>query len=321
MAPHTNQSGSASQGGRASWPEDASEPHITHPAFCTDQFRMYEFKVKACPRTRAHDWTQCPFAHPGEKARRRDPRKHAYSAVPCPDYRKGTCKRGDSCEYAHGVFECWLHPTRYRTQMCTDGPSCQRPVCFFAHHQGQLRLPSETCQVAPPESPRSPRGRVERPAATAAAAPPQMDKLASDQLFSLALAHLLALQNQQQQQQQQHQHQSHPYQQGHQYQLQQGLHQGVHQGTPAAAAALQQAVLQQSVPYYPQMQAAKQAAAYSHPGDHHITRRHPLSPSSPLQADFAGGMGDQSGFGSMDNLLSSLPRTLSDVGLADAAQS
>ena len=51
----------------------------------------------------------------------------------------------------------------------------------------------------------------------------------------------------------------------------------------------------------------------------------PLSPSSPLEADFGPLLQDQakekSGFGSMDNLLSSLPRSLSDVGLADAAQS
>jgi Zinc finger C-x8-C-x5-C-x3-H type (and similar) len=29
----------------------------------------------------------------------------------------GSCERGDSCPYAHGVFECWLHPARYRTQV------------------------------------------------------------------------------------------------------------------------------------------------------------------------------------------------------------
>ena len=29
----------------------------------------------------------------------------------------GTCRRGDACPFAHGVFECWLHPSRYRTQV------------------------------------------------------------------------------------------------------------------------------------------------------------------------------------------------------------
>ncbi|XVF35381.1 hypothetical protein REPUB_Repub18cG0140800 [Reevesia pubescens] len=116
-------------------------------AFSCDHFRMYEFKVRRCARGRSHDWTECPYAHPGEKARRRDPRKFHYSGTACPDFRKGNCKKGDSCEFAHGVFECWLHPARYRTQPCKDGTSCKRRVCFFAHTPEQLR-------VLPQQSPR-----------------------------------------------------------------------------------------------------------------------------------------------------------------------
>ncbi|KAK4783270.1 hypothetical protein SAY86_007644 [Trapa natans] len=105
-----------------------------------DEFYMYVFKVRPCTRGRSHDWTTCPYAHPGEKARRRDPHRFQYSGTPCPDLRKGVCKRGDSCEFAHGVFECWLHPDRYRTQPCKDGSSCPRRVCFFAHTPDQLRI-------------------------------------------------------------------------------------------------------------------------------------------------------------------------------------
>ena len=36
--------------------------------------------------------------------------------------------RGDSCPYAHNVFEYWLHPTRYRTQLCNDMEKCNRKV-------------------------------------------------------------------------------------------------------------------------------------------------------------------------------------------------
>lgn len=115
----------------------------TVDAYSCDEFRMYEFKVRRCMRGRSHDWTECPFAHPGEKARRRDPRRFHYSGTACPDFRKGNCRRGDACEFAHGVFECWLHPARYRTQPCKDGRNCKRRVCFFAHTQEQLRhLPS-----------------------------------------------------------------------------------------------------------------------------------------------------------------------------------
>ncbi|KAM1011745.1 hypothetical protein TB2_046887 [Malus domestica] len=108
--------------------------------YSSDHFRMFEFKVRRCTRSRSHDWTDCPFAHPGEKARRRDPRRHHYSGTVCADYRRGSCSRGDSCEFSHGVFECWLHPARYRTEACKDGKNCKRKVCFFAHTPRQLRV-------------------------------------------------------------------------------------------------------------------------------------------------------------------------------------
>ncbi|XP_004503514.1 zinc finger CCCH domain-containing protein 20 [Cicer arietinum] len=127
---------------------DAIPSHESVDVYSCDNFRMFEFKIRRCARGRSHDWTECPYAHPGEKARRRDPRKFHYSGTACPDFRKGSCKKGDSCEFAHGVFECWLHPARYRTQPCKDGTSCRRRVCFFAHTSEQLRTPTQ-------QSPRS----------------------------------------------------------------------------------------------------------------------------------------------------------------------
>ncbi|KAF5752659.1 CCCH-type zinc finger protein with ARM repeat domain isoform 1 [Tripterygium wilfordii] len=121
------------------YPIDPSFPDIKNSIYATDDFRMYSFKVRACSRAYSHDWTECPFVHPGENARRRDPRKYHYSCVPCPDFRKGACRRRDMCEYAHGVFECWLHPAQYRTRLCKDGTSCNRRVCFFAHTAEELR--------------------------------------------------------------------------------------------------------------------------------------------------------------------------------------
>ncbi|KAJ9174494.1 hypothetical protein P3X46_013132 [Hevea brasiliensis] len=121
------------------YPIDPSLPDIKNSIYATDEFRMYSFKVRPCSRAYSHDWTECPFVHPGENARRRDPRKFHYSCVPCPDFRKGACRRGDMCEYAHGVFECWLHPAQYRTRLCKDGISCNRRVCFFAHTPEELR--------------------------------------------------------------------------------------------------------------------------------------------------------------------------------------
>ncbi|KAJ0252606.1 Zinc finger CCCH domain-containing protein 61 [Hirschfeldia incana] len=115
--------------------------------YAGDHFRMYEFKIRRCTRSRSHDWTDCPFAHPGEKARRRDPRRYRYTGEVCPEFRNGggDCSRGELCGFAHGVFECWLHPSRYRTEACKDGKHCKRKICFFAHSPRQLRVlpPSE----------------------------------------------------------------------------------------------------------------------------------------------------------------------------------
>ncbi|XP_030524127.2 zinc finger CCCH domain-containing protein 66-like [Rhodamnia argentea] len=136
------------------YPVDLSLPDINNGIYSTDEFRMYSFKVKPCSRAYSHDWTECPFVHPGENARRRDPRKYHYSCVPCPEFRKGSCRHGDNCEYAHGIFECWLHPAQYRTRLCKDEIGCTRKVCFFAHKPEELRpLYASTGSALP--SPRS----------------------------------------------------------------------------------------------------------------------------------------------------------------------
>ncbi|RRT33864.1 hypothetical protein B296_00054514, partial [Ensete ventricosum] len=129
----------AKQGEKKEYPPDLTLPDIKTGIYGTDEFRMYTFKVKPCSRAYSHDWTECPFVHPGENARRRDPRKYSYSCVPCPEFRKGSCRNGDACEYAHGVFESWLHPAQYRTRLCKDETGCNRRVCFFAHKPEELR--------------------------------------------------------------------------------------------------------------------------------------------------------------------------------------
>jgi len=115
------------------------------PLYHTDPFRMYCFKVLPCSKRYCHDWTFCPFAHPGEKAKRRDPRVYNYNGIACPEMKKNmVCPRGDTCPYAHNVFEYWLHPSRYRTQLCNDGANCKRKVCFFAHTLEELRVPCKS---------------------------------------------------------------------------------------------------------------------------------------------------------------------------------
>lgn len=115
-------------------------PALNEGAFNTDHFRMYYFKVYPCRRTYSHDWSQCPFYHPDENSRRRDPRMYLYSPLQCASFRlTGTCYKGDECEFAHGLFETWLHPAQYRTKVCRDGDHCARSMCFFAHDHLELR--------------------------------------------------------------------------------------------------------------------------------------------------------------------------------------
>ena len=135
------------------YPVDLSLPDIKNGIYSSDEFRMYTFKVRPCSRAYSHDWTECPFVHPGENARRRDPRRYQYSCVPCPEFRKGSCSKGDACDYAHGIFECWLHPAQYKTRLCKE-TGCTRRVCFFAHNVEDLRPVYASTGSAMP-SPRS----------------------------------------------------------------------------------------------------------------------------------------------------------------------
>ncbi|CAH9060298.1 unnamed protein product [Cuscuta epithymum] len=140
---------------RKEYPVDTSLPDINTGVYGSDEFRMYSFKVKPCSRAYSHDWTECPFVHPGENARRRDPTKYTYTCVPCPEFKKGSCGKGDNCEFAHGVFESWLHPAQYKTRLCKDETGCSRKVCFFAHRPDELRpLYASTGSALP--SPKSP---------------------------------------------------------------------------------------------------------------------------------------------------------------------
>ncbi|KAE8706481.1 zinc finger CCCH domain-containing protein 29-like isoform 2 [Hibiscus syriacus] len=95
-----------------------SLPDINNGIYGTDDFKMYTFKVKPCSRAYSHDWTECPFVHPGENARRRDLRKYPYICVPCPEFLKGACPRVDACEYAHE-----LHPVNASTGSTMPSPS------------------------------------------------------------------------------------------------------------------------------------------------------------------------------------------------------
>lgn len=112
---------------------------------------------------------ECPFAHPGEKARRRDPRRYRYSGTACPEYRRvrshggscmagachaqwrelhgSSCMAGAACHAVHGTSRmagracgssggaaphtcAWSRRTHAATMR-----ACMRPVCAEPCHQ------------------------------------------------------------------------------------------------------------------------------------------------------------------------------------------
>uniref|UniRef100_A0A383V792 C3H1-type domain-containing protein n=1 Tax=Tetradesmus obliquus TaxID=3088 RepID=A0A383V792_TETOB len=128
----------------------------------SNSFKIYVYKIVPCAKKFGHDWSECPFAHEGEKATRRCPALYRYSSIVCPDTRQSkACPRGDVCPYSHSIFEYWMHPARFRAQLCSFGTDCNRRICFFAHTQEQLRIPSEPV-VADAVASRAPylQGRV-----------------------------------------------------------------------------------------------------------------------------------------------------------------
>ncbi|GBF88181.1 hypothetical protein Rsub_00893 [Raphidocelis subcapitata] len=115
----------------------------TDELFASDEFRMYAFKILP-GRVReefAGGGGGVFFGHVGPLFRAAalgaDKRMERHGTglhlqnQPCP--------RGDSCQYCHSVFEYWMHPSRYRTQLCQNGANCRRTVCFFAHSVSDLR--------------------------------------------------------------------------------------------------------------------------------------------------------------------------------------
>lgn len=67
--------------------DQSYESTIRDPKFRTDNFMMYGFKIAQCSRQGRHPWCSCPFAHPTENARRRDPRLYNYTCNECQSYR------------------------------------------------------------------------------------------------------------------------------------------------------------------------------------------------------------------------------------------
>ncbi len=71
----------------------------THQSPCNDLLLLLQ--VVPCSKRYVHDWTECPFAHPQEKARRRDSELFSYTGIACPSMKKvsPTCAFVPAPEY------------------------------------------------------------------------------------------------------------------------------------------------------------------------------------------------------------------------------
>jgi hypothetical protein len=82
----------------------------------------------------------------------------------------------------HNVYECWLHPKRFRTQMCQQGAGCKRTLCFFAHNLQELRFAEGQLQRgAAPPAPQEASPGLASPAQQAAAMLPALTEMRQQQ--------------------------------------------------------------------------------------------------------------------------------------------
>lgn len=94
-----------------------------------------------CSRHYTHDWTECPFAHPGEKATRRDPRLFTYVGIDCPHI-KGEVGLLWSCGYGYGLL---CSPTSVHGETCVRLlTTCSNAGCI---HQGEERNENDVIDV------------------------------------------------------------------------------------------------------------------------------------------------------------------------------
>lgn len=62
---------------------------------------------------------------------------------------QGTCKRGDACPFAHGVFESWLHPGRYVSLLNRIVHMCKADMNYHAHERVTMLLHIRRCSGVP----------------------------------------------------------------------------------------------------------------------------------------------------------------------------
>ncbi|GAA0162112.1 hypothetical protein LIER_18279 [Lithospermum erythrorhizon] len=101
---------------------------------------MNVYKIKRCPNEEPHDLARCLYTHIGDIYRR----DHS---LYYPEYctsklnHNSVCIMGDRCRFAHGPYEYFYHPGRYRTEYCNFGVDCNTIGCPFVHNSSQFRRP------------------------------------------------------------------------------------------------------------------------------------------------------------------------------------
>lgn len=140
-------------------PEVVQQPTQPHAGgrrqLYDDYFMMWVWKVEMCKRVDKHERESCPYAHPGELARRRHP--SLYQALPCPEARavgfwSAAQKRIRRCSILlFGWFLQWCCSdagVRHLRQWLTSCLSCPAGWCAAEKDlpsAGELQLQSQVC--------------------------------------------------------------------------------------------------------------------------------------------------------------------------------
>lgn len=95
----------------------------------------HALQVAPCHKRYAHDWSTCPYSHPRDAARRRDPRVHPHTGVACPAMKQ-------VCRHALGQRACQMRAAaRQAASRATCGAALtgqHAPVGLLAGWLGQL---------------------------------------------------------------------------------------------------------------------------------------------------------------------------------------
>lgn len=136
---HTNSNTRASSGQKLSEMEIEAPSNIIY-----EQLDLKSFKVWPCPLTSKHNPRKCRYYH-NSLDRRRPIEAIYYTSKMCPDMStRGSCIKGENCQFSHSKTEQAYHADKYRKKFCLYYPNRLEKCpygqyCSYAHSEEELQ--------------------------------------------------------------------------------------------------------------------------------------------------------------------------------------